>query len=130
MDEAGLAVVLELVAQLAQVNVERIRRPAEVVSPDALGDEGAWKDLARVEQKQLQQEELHSRELDPARTALHLEGSAVEREIGKAEDRVCDVGGRAPDERVQARDQLLERERFDEVVVGAGLEPGDAIRDR
>ena len=36
----------------------------------------------------------------------------------------------APGERAQARQQLGERERLRQVVVGAGVEPGDAILDR
>src|SRR5262245_1485965 len=106
MDEAGLAVVLELVAQLAQVHVERIRRPAEVISPDTFVDERAREHLAGIQQEQLQEEELHARELDSARTAVHFERPSVEREVGKSKDRVRDVGGRTPTERVQAPDQL------------------------
>ena len=40
------------------------------------------------------------------------------------------LGPPATGERTQARLQLGERERLDEVVVGAAVEPGDAIVDR
>ena len=37
---------------------------------------------------------------------------------------------RAAEQRADAGQQLLERERLDEVVVGAGVEARDAVRDR
>jgi hypothetical protein len=37
---------------------------------------------------------------------------------------------RAAGERAQPCEQLVERERLDEVVVGAAVEPGDPVRDR
>ena len=39
------------------------------------------------------------------------------------------VGAAAAQQRVQARGQLGDRERLDEVVVGAGLQAGDAVLD-
>ena len=38
--------------------------------------------------------------------------------------------GGAPQQRAQPREQLLERERLDQVVVGAGVEPADAVGHR
>ena len=37
------------------------------------------------------------------------------------------LGRRAPQQRAQPREQLLERERLGQVVVGAGVEAGDAV---
>ena len=36
---------------------------------------------------------------------------------------------RAAQQRAHAREQLAQRERLDEVVVGAGVEAGDAVVD-
>ena len=54
--------------------------------------------------------------------------SQVEREVGDGEH-VAGAGCAAAQQRAHARDQLLDRERLDEVVVGAGVEPGDALGD-
>src|SRR5262249_30770649 len=58
LDQPRLAVRLGLAAEVADVDVERVRRQAEVVAPDALEDERASQDLARVPQEQLEQVEL------------------------------------------------------------------------
>ena len=47
----------------------------------------------------------------------------------KRERRRLVVGAEAAEQRAHPRDQLLQGERLHEVVVGPGLEPGDAIRD-
>ena len=39
------------------------------------------------------------------------------------------LGAGASEQRAQPRAQLLERERLDEVVVGARVQSGDAVRD-
>ena len=61
-----------------------------------------------------------------------LPGAAIERDVGEAQDAaVVGLGRlRPPQQRAQARLQLLERERLDEVVVGARVEPGDPVVDR
>ena len=58
-----------------------------------------------------------------ARGACAPRGRAPGRRRTAAALRVACRAGQRP----QARDQLLHRERLDQVVVGAGLEPGDAI---
>ena len=61
---------------------------------------------------------------------LHLAGGGVERDVGEAEHAVGVAVDRSPEEGTDAREQLLERERLDKVVVRPGVEAGDAIRDR
>ena len=39
-------------------------------------------------------------------------------------------GSRAAGERAQPGEQFLERERLDQIVVGAGVQPDDAVTDR
>jgi D-alanyl-D-alanine carboxypeptidase/D-alanyl-D-alanine-endopeptidase (penicillin-binding protein 4) len=54
-------------------------------------------------------------------------GLRLELEVGEAQRLALAGAGAAPQQRPQAREQLLERERLDEVVVGAGVEPAHAI---
>ena len=71
------------------------------------------------------------RELELARAATRLPRAAVERQVGEAQ-RCCRPRlGRlgAAQQRPQPRLELLQRERLDEVVVGAGVQAGDAIVD-
>ena len=80
-------------------------------------------------EEQLQERVLGARELDRALAAPHLVRARVEHEVGEAQV------GRArllapPQQRAQPRPQLAQRERLDEVVVGAGVEPVDAVVDR
>ena len=53
-------------------------------------------------------------------------------EVGEAQDAAVVGLGRlgAPQQRPQARLELLQRERLDQVVVGAGVQPGDAVVHR
>ena len=52
----------------------------------------------------------------------------VELEVGDAQDAVVDLlGRRAAQHRVHARQQFLDAERLDDVVVGAGPQAADAV---
>ena len=62
--------------------------------------------------------------------APHLVGRRVERDVREAQDAVRVAVDGAPEQRADAREQLLERERLDEVVVGARVETRDAIARR
>ncbi len=62
--------------------------------------------------------------------APRLPGAAVEREVGEAQHAVAVLRRlRAPQQRAQARLELLQGERLDQVVVGAGVEPRHPIVD-
>src|SRR5579859_176357 len=64
LDQPRLAACLGLAAQVADVDVERIRGRPEVVAPDPLEDQGAGEHLPRVAEEELEQVELRPRELD------------------------------------------------------------------
>jgi hypothetical protein len=128
VDQPRPAAGLGLAPQVADVDVERVRGEAEVVAPDALEDQRPRQHLAGVEQEQLEQRELRARQLDHFAAALHLTGAGVELEVGEAK-RLARAVARAPQQRAHAREQLFERERLGQVVVGAGVEPFHAILD-
>src|SRR5262245_57585330 len=72
VDQAGLARLLRLAAQVADVHVERLRGRLEVEAPDALVDLVAREHDARVVEQQLEQVELGLRELELAVAAPGL----------------------------------------------------------
>jgi hypothetical protein len=120
---------LRLAAQVADVDLQRVRRRAEVVAPDAIEDLLAGEHLPRVLQEQLEQEELGAGELDRPPVAGDLVRVRVELEVAEAQRAPLALPARSPQQRPQAREQLLERERLGQVVVGARLQPGDAVPD-
>ena len=101
---------------------------AEVVAPDALEDQCAGQHLARVAQEQLEQRELGAGQLD--RRARRGDASRVRGSSARSSKASVSSVPAVPARRSSARSarqQLLEREGLDEVVVGAGVEPGDAV---
>jgi hypothetical protein len=84
-----------------------------------------------VIEEQGQQLELRARELQAPRPAVGLPRAAVQRQVGEAQLRVLALARRlgAPQQRAQPRLELLQCERLDEVVVGAGVQAGHAVVD-
>ena len=86
--------------------------------------------MPALQHQQLEQVELGLGELERALAAVGGAAQRVEGEVGDAQQLLG-----APDtlvrrsRRAQAGEQLVERERLREVVVGAGVEPGDPVRD-
>src|SRR5438045_1855042 len=74
MDQARLAVSLELLPQVADIDLDQVRLAAEVVVPDPIEDHLARQYPARVVQEERQQLVLLGRQLDPTLTAERLAG--------------------------------------------------------
>src|SRR5262245_15300821 len=92
VDQAGLALGLQLPAQVRHVDLERVGAGAEVVAPHLLEDARAAEHHARVVHEQLQQAELGPRELQLALAPAHLHRLQVEHDVAELEDAL--VGGR------------------------------------
>jgi hypothetical protein len=90
---------------------------------------GAGQDLARMAHEVLEEGELARRQVDRAPVAHHAPRRGVELQVADPKDRGA-LGGPAAHERAQARQQLGERERLGQVVVGAGVEPRDPVGHR
>src|SRR6185312_3402697 len=103
---------LGLAPQVADVDLERVRRRAEVVAPHAVEDLAAGEDLARVVHEQLEQQELGTCELDEPLAPADLVRARVELEVVEAQYRALAAPARAAQQRAHAREQLLERERL------------------
>src|SRR5712671_253869 len=69
VDEPLLLFAFGLAPQIADVDVERVRRMTEVVAPDSLVDEGAREHLTRIAHEELEEVRLRRRQLDAAAVA-------------------------------------------------------------
>ena len=69
-------------------------------------------------------------ELEAAAGAARFHGPEIEREVGETQhvDGLRVHG--AAEQRAQSREQLLERERLRQIVVGPGVQPVDTVADR
>ena len=79
-------------------------------------------------EEELEQPVFGPRELDAPLAAPHVARGRVQRQVGEAQ--ALGRGLDAAQQRAQPGEQLAQRERLDEVVVGAGIEARHAIVDR
>ena len=86
VDEARAPAGLGLASKVADVDIEGVGRRAEVEAPDALEDDRASEHLTRIAQKELEQRELGSRQLDRSSPRAHLSRAEIELEVGEAKD--------------------------------------------
>jgi hypothetical protein len=87
--------------------------------------------LRPVQQQELQQLELQRQKLDPALAALHGALQPIESEVAVSQPRLFAAAHRrSPRQGADARAELLHRERLDQVVVAAALQPFHAVADR
>src|SRR5215208_7185885 len=122
VDQARSATFFQLLAELADVHLKDVGVPAEVVAPDALHQEVSRQDPTRVLHELAQQVVLGRGQLDRPVASMGHPGPGVQDEIPESMDR-GPVGLLAPEERPDPRDQHLEGERLDDVVIGAMLQP-------
>ena len=122
----------ELLAQVADVDVDDVRAGVEVEAPDLVEELFAGEHLAGVHHQGLGEGELAGGELELALADGGAAGAYVEADAAGLEDVVSGgaaVGGGAEPE-PDPGEQLGEAERLGHVVVGAALERGDRVGDR
>ena len=78
----------------------------------------------------IEQREFTRPQVERLRAALHLARQQVEREIADRQPRRLGGTGGAPDQRLDAREQLGKGERLGQVIVAAGLQAPNAIVHR
>src|SRR4051812_42039454 len=126
---ARLTLGLELAPQVGDEHVDGVGLAERGIAPDLLEQLVARDHQSLVAHHELEELELAGGELEQAIAAGGLVRGRVELQV--ADDQRRAAPRRAPaQERAQPRQQLLEVERLDQVVVGAGVEPLDARVDR
>jgi cobalt-zinc-cadmium efflux system outer membrane protein len=118
--------VAELPTQISHIHVDDIARSLGREIVDVLPDLVARDDLPFAKREIFEQRELARRERDYSSGAPDDSRRAIELEITDL-DQVGDRLISAPNEGPQTREQLVERERFDEVVISAEVEAVDPI---
>src|SRR5436190_12314243 len=109
----------ELVAETADADVHDVRVRIEVIAPD-LGEQPlAADDLARTFEQPVQDLELAVGEIDNAVAELRLAAGEIERQRADAQDVVVRSVFRPPQVDANPCEELLERERFRQVVARA-----------
>lgn len=89
-------------------------------------DPGAVQDIAGVASQVFQQRVLRGGELDRLARPRGGPAGRIHDQVGHVDRAGAHVGG-APLQSPQTREQFLLRERLDQIVVGAGVEAGDAV---
>src|SRR5579875_275148 len=130
VDESGLAIRLQLAAQVGDVDLQGVRARAEVIAPDLLEDLRAGEDHSRMAEEELKQPELGTGELHLTLTPAHLHRAQVHDDVGVPEQALLGLGGGTPQERPDTGEELVEGEGLDQVVVGPGVEPLHPVADR
>ena len=98
----------------------------ESVVPDVAADVVAGYDPVAMEDQEFQERILLRGQVDRASGAGDDVAGGIQGEVGDVQDRGPGRDG-AAGEGPQAREQLLEVERLDQVVVSARVEPGDSV---
>src|SRR3954452_3817402 len=121
-------IAVELVAQVAHVDLDHVRAVLVGVVPHVLEQLEAGEDLARVAHEGLEQGELAPGQGQLGLAAPHPVAGRVQAQVADLED--GGPGRRGPaHERPDAGQQLVERERLDQVVVGPAVQAADPVLD-
>src|SRR5688500_11675604 len=127
VDQPRAAARLELVPQARDVDVDDVARGVVAVVPDVTRDLRAIQRLAGAPHEQLEHRALACRERELPPRARTDPTRDVEPHIERIEHRRARAR-RTPEDRANPRRELIERERLDEIVIGARVESLDPRR--
>src|SRR5215471_4930728 len=129
MNERIRLLIVYLAPYPPDIDVDDVGGRIEMKVPYVLEQHGARHDSAFVADQIFEQLEFPRKELDftpaPARGPRH----EIDLEIADAQHRLPDHGGAATSESLDARQQLREGKRLDEVIVPAGTQTADPVID-
>src|SRR5205809_5676091 len=129
LDRTAAERPVDLVAQVADVDVDEIGAGLEAELPGALEQLASRQSLAAPTQQEFEHGELLRRQLELRLAAPGAAGRRIEAQVARLEQCRA-LPGRTADKGSQACQQLRERERLQQVVVRPRVEPADAIADR
>ena len=125
----GSPAALELAAQVADEDVDHVGLDVGRVAPHQREQLVAREHLAGVADEDLEQVELAAGEAELAAAARGDVAARVDDEVAAPRAGRRPSAPRRRSSASQPRGQLVDRERLDQVVVGAGLQAGDAVVD-
>src|SRR5262249_13504517 len=118
---------LRLAAQVADVDLQRVRGGPEVIPPHPVEDRRAREHLAGMAHEQFEHQELGAGQLEPTLAATHLVRDGIELEVIEAQNAIVPLPTRPPQQGPQAADKLLAGERLRQITVRAALEAGPPL---
>src|SRR5690606_37723012 len=127
--DGGDHVGTQLLADAGDENLDRVRIAVEILVIDVLDQLGSADHLALVVHQVAEQLVFLRGQLDRLSGQGDAARARVEANVARNELRAGVARG-AADQRPQTGDQLFGLERLGEVVVGAGIEPGDLVGPR
>jgi hypothetical protein len=129
MDEFEVEVAVDLGAEAADHDIDDIGLGVEAIVPDVFEDEGFGYGAAGVAHEVFEELELAGLEFDFFAGAVDGAVDEVEFEVGDLEGGGFCFAVGAADEGLDASEEFTKGERFDEVIITAGLESADAVID-
>src|SRR4051794_10603663 len=121
-------IVLELAADVGDVDPQVVRLLAVARTPDLAQQRAVGEELAAVDGEHAQEVELDRREVHVLAVARDPARGEVDRDRAGPDDRIGAVGGIAPAQHgADAGRELVGAERLRHVVVGAGVERADLL---
>ncbi len=126
LDRFGAERAVHLLAQVADVDIDDVRAVLVLVVPRVLEQLEAGEHLPGRRMNDLEQRELLGRQRDLGVAAPYLPSRRVEAEVTHLEQR-GPLDRAAAGQRSQAGKELGERERLQQVVVGAAVEPSHPV---
>jgi hypothetical protein len=122
--------LVDLLSQPAHMHVDDVGLRVEMIVPHIFEQHRARHHLAGVSHEEFEQAEFARQELDVLRAASHAARQQVHLEIADLELCGCSAAAAAPQQRLDARQQLSKGEGLGEIVVAAGAQASDPVVDR
>ena len=117
--------VIDLAPQVADINVDDVGQSVIVHIPDVLHDHRAAERTSTIAHQILQDAEFLRCELNISAVACDLAANAIEGEIAHLQ--TLRQGLSTAQQNAHASEQLDERKRLHQIIVGAAFQPFDAI---
>ena len=128
LQQRAIVVIAKFAAETIHVYLDEIREGIEGFVPDMFGDFRAADDTASIASEKFQESILLGGQGDGASAALGGLRGGIERQVSHHDLRGAEFRGPAQ-EGTKTGEQFAKFEGFGEVVVGAGIEAGDAVFD-
>ena len=125
-NEGAIVAEIDFAPKVVDINIDDIGHGVQIKLPDLLENRGAGNGLPRVAHEKFKQSIFLGAQSDFVTTALDSVGDAFEFEIRDLQNGARRAAA-TPQHRANASGKLGENERFRDIVVGACIQPTDAL---